>query len=86
MASLPLHQWSYKSQDENIRHIGPTAQDFHAAFGLGDNNATISTLDPDGVLFAAVQELTKENQTLKAELAELKALVKSQLQYGMKQE
>jgi hypothetical protein len=85
VTSLPLHKWSYKSQDESIRHIGPTAQDFHRAFGLGDNNTTISTLDPDGVLFAAVQELAKRTERieeLERDLAELRALVKSQSQYG----
>ena len=67
VSSLPLHRWSYKSQDESIQHIGPTAQDFYAAFGLGDNNTTISTLDPDGVLFAAVQELAKQVRELSDE-------------------
>ena len=81
-----MHRWSYKSQDESIQHIGPTAQDFYTAFGLGDNNTTISTLDPDGVALAAIQELTKRLETLERENAELKALVRSQLQFGMKQE
>ena len=86
VSSLSLHRWSYKSQDESIQHIGPTAQDFYTAFGLGDNNTTISTLDPDGVALAAIQELTKRLETLERENAELKALVRSQLQFGMKQE
>ena len=77
---LSLHRWSYKTQDESIQHIGPTAQDFYAAFGLGDNNTTISTLDPDGVLFAAVQELAKRTEQideLKTQVAQLQAQIQS---------
>ncbi|MCB1060947.1 MAG: hypothetical protein KDB65_11995 [Calditrichaeota bacterium] len=67
VSSLPLYRWSYKSQDASIQHIGPTAQDFSAAFGLGDNNTTISTVDPDGVLLAAVQELVRQNEEIKTD-------------------
>jgi hypothetical protein len=67
LASLPLHRWSYKSQSDAIQHIGPTAQDFYATFGLGDNNTTISTLDPDGIALAAIQELAKEVRDLRLE-------------------
>ena len=28
---LPITEWNFKS-DAGSRHIGPTAQDFHAAF------------------------------------------------------
>ena len=79
VSSLALHRWSYKTQDETIQHIGPTAQDFYAAFGLGDNNTTISTLDPDGVALAAIQELAKENADLKARLARLESQLQSHI-------
>ena len=39
------------------RHRGPTAQDFRAAFGLGEDDTTISTVDAQGVALAAVQGL-----------------------------
>ncbi len=78
VSELPLHRWSYKSQDENIQHIGPTAQDFYAAFELGDNNTTISTLDPDGVALAAIQELVKQNEERKMMNEELKKEVAQQ--------
>ena len=29
---LPITQWSYKTEDSSIKHIGPFAQDFHALF------------------------------------------------------
>ncbi len=57
LAEMPLHRWSYKAQDPAIRHIGPTAQDFHAAFGVGDDPTGITTVDADGVALAAIQAL-----------------------------
>ena len=56
MAGLPLTAWTYKADPEQRRYIGPMAQDFHAAYGLG-NDTTISTLDADGVALAAIQAL-----------------------------
>ena len=49
--------WNYKSQDPSIRHIGPMAQDFYAAFGVGEDDTHISTTDADGVALAASQAL-----------------------------
>ena len=73
VAQLPIATWRYKGQDAGIRHIGPTAQDFAEAFSLGDAPGVgITTVDADGVLFAAVQALARENEALKAELAAIK--------------
>ena len=54
---LPIATWNWKSQDAAIRHMGPMAQDFHAAFGLGESPKGISTVDADGVALAAIQGL-----------------------------
>ena len=35
LTQLPIKQWSYKSQDPGIEHIGPMAQDFYAVLVLG---------------------------------------------------
>ena len=43
------------------------AQDFYAAFGLGEDNTHINSLDPDGIALAAIQELSRENNELKRE-------------------
>ncbi len=75
VASMPIRRWNYKSQDASVKHIGPTAQDFAAAFGVGENDTTISTVDADGVALAAIQGLYQENQQLKRDLAALKAQV-----------
>ena len=45
--------------------MGAMAQDFAAAFGLGEDAKHISTVDADGVALAAIQGL---NQKLKDEL------------------
>ena len=56
LASLPIAEWSYRGQ-RSVRHIGPMAQDFHAAFGLGESNKTIHPIDESGITMAAVQAL-----------------------------
>lgn len=73
VAALPIQTWRYKGQDEAVRHIGPTAQDFRAAFGVGDSETGISTVDADGVALAAIQAL---HQALKAKDAEIDKLSK----------
>ncbi len=69
LAEIPVSTWNYKEQDDGIRHMGPMAQDFYAAFGLGLGDKTIDTIDPDGVALAAIQGLKQEKD---AELAELR--------------
>ncbi len=73
IAALPIQRWSYKSQAPSIRHLGPTAQDFYAAFGLGEGELTITTTDIDGVNLLAVQALEKRTTELRAEVAQLNA-------------
>lgn len=73
LAVLPVQQWNYRTQDAAIRHIGPMAQDFHAAFGLGDSERGIATVDADGVAFAAIQALHIRNERLERENASLRA-------------
>ncbi len=57
---LPISTWNYKSQNDSVRHIGAMAQDFASIFKVGDNNTSISTIDPDGIAFAAIQGLFAE--------------------------
>jgi hypothetical protein len=72
VTQLPIAEWSYIA-DDGIRHIGPMAQDFRAAFGVGPDDKHISTVDADGVALAAIQALHSELQAKNAELDELKA-------------
>ncbi|MFH1686119.1 MAG: tail fiber domain-containing protein [bacterium] len=69
---VPITTWNYKTQDESIRHMGPMAQDFHAAFGLGEDDTHIATVDADGVALAGVQALYERVKALESENARLK--------------
>jgi hypothetical protein len=73
LVRMPIQEWNYKAQNARVRHAGPTAQDFHAAFGLGEDPLRISTIDADGIALAAVRALALENQTLRADLDALRA-------------
>ncbi len=75
LSRVPIASWNYKSQDASIRHVGPMAQDFRAAFGLGEDDRHINSVDTDGVALAAIQALyemvrekDREIQTLKERL------------------
>lgn len=75
VTALPISTWTFK-QEPNGTHIGPMAQDFHAAFGLGNTDTGIMTVDADGVALAAIQalnaKLERENQALREELDAIK--------------
>ena len=86
LEAMPIREWSYKAQDAAIRHVGPTAQDFHAAFGLGEDPLGISTIDADGIALRAIQALEArtarqiaaleaENRMLRSQLDALKAAI-----------
>jgi hypothetical protein len=73
VAALPIREWNYRTQEASIRHLGPTAQDFKAAFGLGESETGITTVDADGVALAAIQALNAEVGRLKEEGGRQKA-------------
>jgi hypothetical protein len=79
VATLSIETWNYKDEEQTIRHIGPMAQDFAAAFSVGEDNRFINTVDASGVALAAIQALYKQLQqkdaaitVMRAELDELK--------------
>lgn len=83
IASLNIRRWNYKDDDPRVQHIGPTAQEFHALFNVGNDDKTISTIDPSGIALAAIQELSARNADLEAmvreqqkQIEELRALIK----------
>jgi uncharacterized coiled-coil protein SlyX len=89
VSELPISSWQYK-RDPHKRHVGPMAQDFHAAFGLnGDDETHISEVDIAGVSLAAIKALNSELKADKAaqaaqiaaqaaQIAELRATVATQ--------
>ncbi len=90
VSKLPVSTWNYKTQDPSIRHMGPMAQDLYAAFGMGESDTGITTLDADGIALAAIQGLNqrldettqrmadkdREIAALREELEALKSVVK----------
>ena len=79
LIQMPITQWRWKGEADTIRHIGPTAQDFRAAFGLGYDDKSIALVDTEGVALAAIQglyaELKERNATIaqqQREIAELR--------------
>jgi len=70
LAQIPITTWRYKAQEPSIRHIGPMAQDFMAAFGVGEDEKHISTVDSDGVALAAIQGLYQVSREKDAEIAQ----------------
>jgi len=65
VAAMPISKWSYISE-HGVRHVGPMAQDFYAAFGLGEDDKHITSIDEEGVAYAAIQALQGRLQNLKA--------------------
>ena len=70
VAALPINRWSYKSE-RGVHHVGPMAQDFYAAFGVGEDDKHITSIDEDGVALAAIKALHAENGALHAHVAVL---------------
>jgi hypothetical protein len=71
LTDLPLTTWNYKHDDPAVRHMGPVAQDFYTAFGLGQDERHIAPLDANGVALAGIQALAQTVQAQEAQLAEL---------------
>ena len=70
VALLPISTWRYKVEKDQI-HLGPMAQDFRAAFGLGMDEKHIATIDEDGVALAAIQALYLEERKKDEKILEL---------------
>ncbi len=81
VVAMPINEWSYKDAPDT-RHLGPMAQDFRAAFGLGNTDTGIATLDSSGVALAAIQalngklvaqnlSLAEQNQSMEQRVIEL---------------
>lgn len=63
LIALPISAWQYKNDAAEGTHLGPVAEDFKAAFGLGSNERYIATVDEEGIALAAIQGLNARLQT-----------------------
>ena len=77
LRGLPILTWNRKGDQMRARHLGPMAQDFHAAFGLGPNERRIAPIDVAGAALAAIKEIQREKDVEIAErdvkISELRA-------------
>jgi hypothetical protein len=71
LGRIPIQSWNYQTQENSIRHIGPMAQDFYGAFGVGEDDRYINSVDADGVALAAAQQLYRLTQQKDVEIREL---------------
>jgi len=78
VAATPILTWNYKTEPESVRHMGPMAQDFYAAFALGDSDKSIGTVDAEGVALAAIQGLHQIISEQSAQIGELQAQRRAQ--------
>jgi hypothetical protein len=77
IARMSITEWNYKTNPE-IKYIGPVAEEFAEAFHLNsDDPGGINTISIDGVNMAGVQALEHRTGAMRAELDELRALVKA---------
>ncbi len=84
LAALPISTWNYIGAGTGDRHLGPVAEDFHAAFGLGASDHFVAPTDVAGVALASVKALQDQVlerdariDALEARLRELESLVRS---------
>jgi hypothetical protein len=71
VAGLPIETWRYKG--DRVRHIGPMAQDFAAAFNVGPDDRHIDLIDASGVALASIQALVRRAEAQEIELNAMKA-------------
>ncbi|MFJ1829466.1 hypothetical protein, partial [Streptomyces sp. NPDC088178] len=73
VVGLPVSTWRYRWEDDEVRHLGPMAQDWRAHFSLGADDKTICCTDANGVAIVAIQALHRQLTDLQAEVRELRA-------------
>lgn len=57
LRALPVGTYQFTADAANLRHLGPMASDFNAAFALGTGTSESSIADQAGVALAATKEL-----------------------------
>lgn len=73
VCEMPITTWQFKSDVDAVRHMGPTAQDFRAAFGLGCDEKTIAPVDGIGVALASIKALNAKVDSKNRQIDELKS-------------
>ncbi len=71
VAAMDIPTWAY-TNSSNVRHLGPMAQDFKAAFDLGEDDKHIGAGDGIGVALAAIKGLHQMLQEKDSTIATLR--------------
>lgn len=79
LAEMPLSMWTYGFDHPSVRHMGPMAQDFAAAFGLGSSDRRIAAADANGVCMVAIQALHRRLNEVETEVAQLRSAAREEL-------
>jgi|GEM_PF-3054918 len=77
ISQLPISTWNYKFDDTSVRHLGPMAQDFAAAFGVGTDDRHISAIDEGGISLAGIQALYQLVQEQSRQIKDLQQQVQA---------
>ena len=62
LRDLAVAEWTYNRDPDGLRHLGPMAEDFYSAFGLGVDDKHIAPSDLAGVALAAAKALIERNE------------------------
>lgn len=71
--ALQISRWKYRTDEAGTEHMGPMAEDFHAAFGLGQDAKHLAAIDASGVALASVQALNQRLEQQNRSLADKNA-------------
>lgn len=73
LVALPISTWTYMWDPRDVKHLGPMAQDFAVAFGLGSDDRMIDMVDANGVVMVSVQALYHRIKALEERVAAFEA-------------
>lgn len=71
LSYLPINQWSYQWESNDVVHIGPMAQTFHAMFRKKGDPTTIPLVDVTGLTLNLLQHLSQKCDELQAKVCRL---------------
>lgn len=78
LTQIPVYEWSFRQDDTGTRHVGPVAEEFHAAVALpGQSAEYLSVTDLAGLSLAAIQALERRVASLEAENGRLAAAIEA---------
>ena len=75
LLDLPISYWRFTNEVSEVRHLGPTAQDFGAQFKVGSDDKYIRAVDANGVALVSIQALHEKIADQEQRIRELEKIV-----------